>query len=191
MSEDRVAAFTDGVMAIIITILVLNLAPPDSDSIRALFSIEHKLIVYCFSFIVIAVYWNNHHHLFQLVQKVDGNVLWANNFFLFSLTLFPFSASWVSSHLFSLIPQLTYGCVILLADIAYWILLSTLKRAEKMPAAMNELFSSYHKSLISIAMNILALILGLFLNPVLVMVVNSVMILLWIIPEKRIESFLN
>nr|OTP17215.1 hypothetical protein A5888_001353 [Enterococcus sp. 9E7_DIV0242] len=131
MSKTRIEAFTDAVIAIIMTILVLELLPPKTDNWQALFDIGHKIFIYIISFIMLAIYWNNHHHMFQLVHKINGRVLWANNFFIFTLTLIPFATAWVGDFLDSLVPELLYGVVILLADVAYYILMKELIRAEK------------------------------------------------------------
>ncbi|WP_099203506.1 TMEM175 family protein [Miniphocaeibacter massiliensis] len=189
MSKSRLEAFSDGVMAIVITILVLNISAPAGDSFRDLQGIEKKLFVYLFSFTVVAVYWNNHHHLFQIVKRVNGKILWANNFFLFSLTLFPFATSWISEHLFSLFPQLLCGVVILLADIAFFVLIITINKVTSKDNNFN--LKRHKKTLFSIFLNIIAICLGVFIKPILVTVINIMMILLWIVPSKRIENIFN
>ncbi|WP_101773763.1 TMEM175 family protein [Peptostreptococcus faecalis] len=191
MTKSRMEAFTDAIIAIIMTILVLNLTPPVGDSIRDLAGVERKLLVYLFSFAILAVYWINHHHLFQLVKSVNARVLWANNLLIFCLTLFPFTTAWISTHLFSLIPQFMYGTVILMADIAYLILSLSLIDVNQECKILYNRELSRKKNLISILFNILALILGVLINPIFVCVVNFFMILMWVVPNKKIEKKLS
>lgn len=101
MSKNRLEAFTDAVIAIIMTILVLELHEPSSDTWQALSALGSRFLIYIISFFTLVIYWNNHHHMFQVVHKVNGKVLWANSFFLFALSLFPFATSWISEYTFS------------------------------------------------------------------------------------------
>ncbi|MGX6979161.1 TMEM175 family protein [Vagococcus elongatus] len=187
MSTGRLEAFSDGVIAIVITILVLNLTPPKGDSLKDLLGIEHGVFIYLLSFSLVAIYWLNHHHLFQVAKKINSKVLWANIFFLFSLTLFPFSTAWISEHLFSLFPQLLYGLVICLADCAFLLMVITLSKSNEEPIIK----ADFRKTVFSILLNIVALILGIVINPIMVCLVNLLMILLWISPNKKIEHFLG
>ena len=122
MPKNRLEAFTDAVIAIIMTILVLELHEPSTDTWNALAALGYRFFIYIISFITLGIYWNNHHHLFQVVHKVNGRVLWANSFFLFSLSLFPFATSWISEYSHSLVPEITYGVITLSANIAYYLL---------------------------------------------------------------------
>lgn len=188
MSKSRVEAFTDAVIAIVMTILVLELHQPETDTLVGLGAIWHKLFIYIVSFVILAIYWNNHHHMFQLVQKIDGRVLWANNVFIFTLTLFPFATAWVGDFIDSLVPQLTYGIVVLLANIAYLILTRELIHANGKESTLNELFQRYSKSYLSIFLNIIGLILGVLIHPYLVLIINIGILIMWIVPDQRIEK---
>ncbi|WYJ90822.1 hypothetical protein A5888_002590 [Enterococcus sp. 9E7_DIV0242] len=188
MSKTRIEAFTDAVIAIIMTILVLELLPPKTDNWQALFDIGHKIFIYIISFIMLAIYWNNHHHMFQLVHKINGRVLWANNFFIFTLTLIPFATAWVGDFLDSLVPELLYGVVILLADVAYYILMKELIRAEKNNSKLRVILDKYYKMYLSIGLNLLGLLLGWLIHPYFVLIVNIGILIMWFVPEKRIEQ---
>lgn len=188
MSKGRIEIFTDGVVAIVMTLLVLELRQPKEGTWQSLLSVERHFIVYIVSFIMLAIYWNNHHHMFQLVHKIDGRVLWANNFFLFTLTLFPFATAWLGEFSESLAPQITYGAVMLLANIAYLILITELIRVNGNDSKLANVFVSQRKSYLSISLNVIGLFLGWFIHPYLVLIVNIVVLLMWIIPDKRIEK---
>jgi uncharacterized membrane protein len=188
MSRSRVEAFTDAVIAIVMTILVLELHQPQTDTLAGLIGVERKLFIYIISFVMLAIYWNNHHHMFQLVKKIDGRVLWANNFFIFTLTLVPFATAWVGDFLDSLIPQLTYGVVTLLANCAYLLLTKTLIHTNGKKSQLSQLFRRYNKSYFSIFLNIVGLLLGWLLHPYFVIILNVGILIMWIIPDRRIEN---
>ncbi|MHC5216927.1 TMEM175 family protein [Enterococcus sp. LJL128] len=188
MSKTRIEAFTDAVIAIIMTILVLELLPPDSDTWAALYQIGHKIFIYIISFIMLAIYWNNHHHMFQMVHRISGRVLWANNFFIFSLTLMPFATAWVGDYLDSLVPELVYGLVVLLADFAYFILMRELMKADEKNKKLRDALNRYYKMYISLGLNVTGLVLGWLIHPYLVLIVNIGILIMWFIPEKRIEQ---
>ncbi|MGX7245405.1 TMEM175 family protein [Enterococcus quebecensis] len=188
MSKSRLEAFTDAVIAIVMTILVLELHQPTTDTLAGLAGIERKLFIYVVSFVMLAIYWNNHHHMFQLVRKINGRVLWANNIFIFTLTLVPFATAWVGDFIDSLVPQLTYGVIILLANSAYLILTKELIRANGKESALSELFQRYNKSYATIILNILGLVLGVLIHPYFVLIVNIGILIMWIIPDRRIEK---
>ena len=176
MPKNRLEAFTDAVIAIIMTILVLELHEPNGDTWEALAALGYRFFIYIVSFIILAIYWNNHHHLFQVVHKINGRVLWANSFFVFALSLFPFATSWISEYINSLAPEMTYGFVTLTANIAYYILAKELVKA------------NYKKSYLSIGLNVLGIVLGYLVAPVAVLIANIVILAAWIIPSRTIES---
>ena len=128
MSKGRLEAFSDGVFAIIITIMVLELRPPHEAAFEALRPLAPSLFAYFFSFLVLGIYWNNHHHLMQVTQHVDGRVLWANLSLLFWLSLFPFATAWVGDTNFGGAPIATYGIVCLGAGFGYYVLVRALLR---------------------------------------------------------------
>lgn len=188
MSKSRLEAFTDAVIAIVMTILVLELHQPTTDTLAGLAGVEKKLFIYIVSFVMLAIYWNNHHHMFQLVKTIDGRVLWANNFFIFTLTLVPFATAWVGDFIDSLVPQITYGLMVLLANISYLVLTRELVRINGSDSTLSELFQRYNKSYISILLNILGLLLGWLVHPYFVLLVNIGILIMWIIPDRRIEK---
>src|SRR6195952_595230 len=126
MEKGRLEAFSDGVIAVIITIMVLELHPPHEASLSALLEVAHPFFAYVVSFIYIGIYWNNHHHMFQSVERVNGAVLWANNLLLFCLSLVPFSTNWVGETEFALTPTVVYGVTLFLPGAAYYLLLQAL-----------------------------------------------------------------
>lgn len=191
MSKNRVEAFTDGVIAIIITIMVLELRPPAGGGFADLWGLRFEFLIYLVSFLTLAVYWNNHHHLFQIVKHVDGAVLWGNIAFLFATSLFPFATAWVGEHhVGAHAPELFYGFVVLLSDVAYYVLVQCLMRVNTKSNAVTVLLGrGYYKPLISIGVNIVALGLGALWAP-LTIIVDTLLLLMWVIPERRIENHL-
>ena len=189
MPKTRVEAFTDAVIAIILTLLILELKIPEKADWSALTQSGHKIIIYLISFVTLLIYWNNHHHLFQVVHKINGRVLWANSFFVFALSLFPFATSWISEYINSLAPEMTYGFVTLTADIAYYILAKELVKANKgHEKALKAMLNNYKKSYLSIGLNVLGIVLGYLVAPVAVLIANIVILAAWIIPSRTIES---
>jgi uncharacterized membrane protein len=126
LGKGRIEAFSDGVIAIIITIMVLELRPPEGTTLEALRELGPVFISYVLSFVFVGIYWNNHHHLFQAVRAVDGRVLWANLFLLFCLSLLPFASAWMGEHEFAAVPVALYGVILLAAAVAYFVLVRTL-----------------------------------------------------------------
>ncbi|MGY3765810.1 TMEM175 family protein [Vagococcus vulneris] len=190
MTKNRLEAFSDGIVAIVITVLVLNLTIPNGDSFNDLAGISQKIIVYIFSFSLVAIYWNNHHHLFSITTKIDTKIIWTNHFFLLALTMVPFATAWISEHLFSLIPQLLYGVTILLADFIYLMLVKTTIKYSDAESLF--IFKSLaRKTTFSILVNIIAISAGYFIYPLLISIINLLMISLWVIPDKRIEAKFN
>lgn len=191
MSKTRIEAFTDAVIAIVMTLLVLGLKEPNGDTWMAFEGKWHEFLIYLISFISLGVYWNNHHHLFHIVKKVDGWVLWANNLFILMATLFPFATNWVMDHPTSLAPQLLYGIVILGADLSYLILGKALVYVNGKNSPVGHLFQHYRKMQLTLLLNILALLCGWLIHPVAVLVINGLMLTMWFIPEKKVEKFIR
>jgi uncharacterized membrane protein len=190
MPKTRIEAFTDAVIAIVMTLLVLELHQPDGDTFRAFFTEWHQFVIYLVSFVALAIYWNNHHHMFHLIKKINGNVLWANNFLILMMTLFPFAASWVGDHPASLAPQMFFGLVILGTDFAYFILGKTLIRCNGEDTPIGEMFKGFTKMNMTLILNVVALILGFFITPYLVVIVNIIMLIMWVIPDRKAEKHL-
>ncbi|MFV0560403.1 MAG: TMEM175 family protein [Enterococcus sp.] len=188
MSKTRLEAFTDAVIAIIMTLLVLELHAPTEATWSALGEMGHKFIIYIISFATLAIYWNNHHHLFQLVHKIDGRVLWANNLFILSLSLFPLVTAWVGDFLDSWPAQATYGIVILLANTTYYLLARHLLTIHGKDSKLGIAFRDFRKSYVSMGLMLIGLLFGWLVNPVLVLGANIIILLMWIIPERKIEK---
>ena len=191
MSKNRIEAFTDAVIAIVMTLLVLELHQPEGDTFAFFLGVEQQFIIYLISFVMLAIYWNNHHHLFQVVSKIDGWTLWANHLLILALTLFPFVTSWVSRYPVALAPQLLYGAVILLKDFSYFLVGKSLVRANPDNQAIVELFRGYKKLYFTLFINVLALLLGWLIHPLFIITLDSLVLLLWVIPEKKVEAFLK
>lgn len=188
MTKTRIEIFTDGVLAILMTILILELRHPKTDDWLGLWDVAGKLFVYLVSFVMIAAYWNNHHHMFQVVHKINGRVLWANNLFMFALAWFPFGTAWLGDFLGSLAPQITYGIITLFSNLAYLLLAKELIRANGVDSQIAQLFDSHRKSYISICLNVLGLFLGWLVHPYFTLIVNIVILFIWLVPDKRIEN---
>jgi len=187
MPKTRLEAFTDAVIAIVMTILVLELAAPDEPTFQALWNLRYKIIIYILSFVSLAIYWNNHHHLFQLTTKTNGKILWLNMFFLLFLFLFPFTTAWVDEHLTELAPQITYGVVMLGADIMYALLSRALVKAHGKDSQLAGVFAGYKKQGITLGVVAAGIIAGIFVPPA-VVVCCAASLVLWVVPEKRIEK---
>src|ERR1700751_3151983 len=162
MSRDRLEAFSDGVLAVVITIGVLNLRPPTGDSLTDLRPLLPKLAVYFLSFVFIAIYWNNHHHLFQVVDRISGSVLWANAHLLFWLSLTPAAAAWLGPHLGDTAPTVVYGMVLLGSAIAYGILVRTLIAAQPAGSPLERAVGRDRKGNLSIVGYVVAIALSPF-----------------------------
>ena len=190
MKKGRLEAFSDGVIAIIITIMVLELKVPDGDSIESLKPIFSIFISYLMSFAFIGIYWNNHHHLFQAVQKVNGRILWLNMHLLFWLSLIPFGTSWMGSTNFSTIPVALYGVNLFFAGIAYFILSRALILHHGTDSQISRALGSDLKGKISTAIYIVAIPLS-FVNSWIAFALYNTVAIMWMIPDKRIEKTLS
>jgi uncharacterized membrane protein len=190
MSKGRLEAFSDGVIAIVITIMVLEMKVPHGDGLGALRPLIPVLMSYVLSFVILGIYWNNHHHLMQAVRQVDGRVLWANLHLLFWLTLIPFVTSWMGENEFASLPVGIYGVVLLLAAIAYYLLVRALIASHKENAALAAAVGSDFKGKISIVIYALAIPLAT-VRPALACLFYVAVALMWLIPDRRIEKRLT
>ncbi|MBI4891382.1 MAG: DUF1211 domain-containing protein [Acidobacteria bacterium] len=190
MGRNRLEAFSDGVLAIIITIMVLELKVPQGRTIDALLPLIPVFLNYLLSFIYVGIYWNNHHHLLHTVQRVSGPILWANLHLLFWLSLFPFVTAWMGNNHFAPLPTLLYGAVLLLAAISYLLLQTLIIRAEGSHAALKHAVGRDWKGKASLACYIAAISLSLPWPP-LAHALYVVVALLWLIPDRRIERALG
>ena len=187
MKPDRLTAFTDGVFAIVITIMVLELHVPDGTGIDALRSELSLFGAYVFSFIYVGLYWNNHHHMLQSAKRVDGRVLWANLFLLFWLSLFPFLIRWIGERGVTSIPAAAFGVVLLMAAIAYLVLERTLIAAEGSSSAIASAVGGKRKEWLSLAVYAVGILAAFFVSPYLSVALYAGVAILWLIPDRRFE----
>ena len=187
MSKTRLEAFTDAVIAIVMTLLVLELDAPEEASFAALWAMRYSFLIYMLSFLSLAVYWVNHHHLFQVAKKVSGGVLWYNLLFILFLTLYPFSTAWVDKNLAQRVPELTYGVVALATNLSYFLLARKLAKVNGPDSQVAQALKGYRKSKITLALNVTGLLVGLWV-PYVVIILFVLSMLLWVVPERRIEA---
>jgi uncharacterized membrane protein len=188
MTKGRLEAFSDGVMAIILTIMVLELRVPHEATWAALRPLGPKVLSYVLSFVFLGIYWNNHHHLLQAVHKVNGRILWANLHLLFWLSLIPFTTGWMGENRFAALPVALYGGVLLLlAAIAYFLLVRALLAHHGADSALARALGSDFKGRISIVLYAAAIPLA-FLHALSAAVLYVVVALMWLVPDRRIEN---
>ncbi len=186
MTKGRIEAFSDGVLAIIITIMVLELRPPEGSRIEDLQGLVPVLVSYVLSFAYIGIYWNNHHHLFQAVRAVGGRVLWANLHLLFWLSLVPFATAWMGEREFASGPVAVYGAVLLLAAIAYFILVRALIAIQPDDAPLAAAIGTDTKGKVSPLLYAAAIPIAL-VAPWVSFGIYVLVALIWIVPDARIE----
>lgn len=189
MSKERLLAFSDGVLAIIITIMVLEIHVPEGGTWADLVPLFPIFLSYILSFIYVGIYWNNHHHMLHAAHKVNGRILWANNHLLFWLSLFPFTTAWMNDD-FAAVPVALYGFVLCMAAVAYYILAHQLVEHHGSESAMAKALGSDFKGRISIVLYVLGLSLS-FLNPHISVIIYACVALIWLVPDKRFEKILK
>ena len=190
MRSSRLEAFSDGVLAIIITIMVLELTTPDGETLHALWdSTGIGLLTYLLSFVYVGIYWNNHHHLFQVVRHVDGVVLWANLHLLFWLSLYPFTTRWMDETELARTPTVIYGVNLIAAAIAYFILMQAIRR---LPTSghLDEVFGADYKGKVSPLLYLCGIGLA-FVEPWLAILPFVAVALMWLVPDRRVERWLE
>lgn len=187
MGRNRLEAFSDGVLAIIITIMVLELKVPHGDNLAALEPLFPVFLSYILSFIYIGIYWNNHHHLLHTAQKVTGKVLWANTHLLFWLSLVPFSTSWMGENHFTLWPVVLYGVNLFMAGIAYYILAQSLIKVHGKESTLAIAVGADRKGMISVFIYGTAIVLC-FVSPWIGLGLYAMVAVIWFIPDSRIEK---
>ncbi len=190
MDKGRLEAFSDGVIAIIITIMVLELKAPEGTTIEALRPLIPIFLSYVLSFIFVGIYWNNHHHLLKLSHHVNGEILWANLHLLFWLSLTPFVTSWMGEHKFAAWPVAVYGVVLLCAGIAFYILGLSLIRHHGKNSEIAIALGKDTKAKISIAFYAAAIPIAFF-KPLIACGLYVVVAIIWLVPDRRIEKFMN
>jgi uncharacterized membrane protein len=190
MGKGRLEAFSDGVIAIIITIMVLEMKVPHGDSLEALVPLVPVFLSYVLSFVYVGIYWNNHHHMLHACVKVSGSVLWANLHLLFWLSLFPFATGWMGENHFASMPSALYGVVLLMAAVAYWVLQQTIIASEGPASVLKSAVGGDWKGKLS-PLLYLAAIASTFWVQWLAQVLYVVAALLWLVPDRRIENALQ
>ena len=186
MGRDRLTAFSDGVIAIIITIMVLELKVPHAADWNALGSLVPVFLSYVLSFVYVAIYWNNHHHLLHTVARVNGLILWANMHLLFWLSLTPFATGWMGENNFAPLPTAVYGVALLMPAIAYGLLQKAITRTHGMESALAKALGRDIKGKISPLFYMGAIFLAL-VSPWISLALYTLVALIWLIPDRRIE----
>jgi uncharacterized membrane protein len=187
VSKTRLEAFSDGVIAILITIMVLELHAPHGADWGALRAAVPSLLTYLLSFVFLGIYWNNHHHMLQATQRINGATLWANLHLLFWLSLIPFVTSWMGENHYAAVPTAVYGIVLLLCAIAFTILLRTILAAHPLNARLAEAIGSDFKGKLSLVLYAAAVALA-FVHRAIADALYVIVALIWLVPDPRIES---
>ncbi len=187
MGKGRLEAFSDGVIAIIITIMVLELKVPEGHALASLLPLTPVLLSYVLSFVYVGIYWNNHHHMLSIVHRVSGRVLWANLHLLFWLSLFPFTTAWMGENHAAAAPTAIYGVVLLMAAVAYWTLQQVLIAADGSGSVLQRAIGSDWKGKLSPVLYLSGVALT-FWQPWAAQLLYALAALLWLVPDRRIEG---
>ncbi len=190
MRKNRLEAFSDGVLAIVITIMVLEMKVPHGDTLEALEPVIPVFLGYILSFVYLAIYWNNHHHMLQTVGQVTGSILWANMHLLFWLSLFPFVTGWMGENHFAPLPTLLYGVILLMAGIAYFILQGRIIASEGKQSVLRQAIGHDWKGRISVIAYATAIFMALKWSWI-AWSIYILVALMWLIPDRRIERALQ
>jgi uncharacterized membrane protein len=190
MKTSRLEAFSDGVIAIIITIMVLDLKVPHDPESIALRPLLPVFASYVMSFVYVGIYWNNHHHLMYATERINGTVLWANLHLMFWLSLLPFATAWMRENEFAPFPTATYGFVLLLCAIAFRILLTTILRCPGVNDRLRTALGRDWKGTISVALYGAAIPLA-FVHQIIALGIYALVALLWLVPDRRIEAMID
>jgi TMEM175 potassium channel family protein len=190
MNKVRLEAFSDGVIAILITIMVLELRVPHGSDLAALRAIVPSLLSYVLSFVLLGIYWNNHHHMLHAADRVNGNVLWANLHLLFWLSLIPFVTAWMGENHYAALPTAVYGVDLLLCAISYTILQTTLVAQEGANSRLAAALGSDLKGKVSLLLYLAAIPLA-FVHRAIAYTIYVFVALMWLVPDRRIEKGLD
>ncbi len=186
MQKGRLEAFSDGVIAIIITIMVLEMKVPHGNTLDTLKPLLPVFLSYVLSFINVGIYWNNHHHLLHATNRINGMVLWANIHFLFWLSLIPFTSGWMGTNNFSTFPVCIYGVVLFMAGVAYYLLEVSLIKVHGMESTIHKAIGKDIKGIISVSLYAIAIGLS-FVSTKISMLLYAAVAIIWFIPDRRIE----
>jgi len=187
MNKTRLEAFSDGVIAIIITIMVLELKIPHGSDWQSLQTLAPKFLSYIISFVYIAIYWSNHHHLLQTLKHVNGSVLWSNTHLLFWLSLVPFATAWAGENHFAELPVAIYSFIMLMAGVSYFILSKTIIKVQGKDSILSSAIGKDMKGIISMVGYAIAVPLAFYFKEGSLIIIVSIA-LLWLIPDRRIEK---
>jgi len=190
MSKTRVEAFSDAVIAIVITIMVLELKVPHGADWQALAPLRPEFLSYAMSFLYLGIYWNNHHHMFQMTERVNGRILWANMHLLFWLSLVPFTTGWMGESRVAPLPVSLYGAVLLMAAVSYTILQGTIISDQGPGSKLRAAVGNDRKGKLSLLAYAAAIPLA-FVHPRISIAIYAVVALFWLVPDRRIESKLE
>jgi len=190
MGKERLAAFSDGVIAIIITIMVLELKVPHGSTWSILMTVVPSFLSYILSFIYLAIYWNNHHHLLHTVARVDGLILWANSHLLFWLSLIPAATAWMGENFLASTPTAVYGIILLMPAIAYYLLQKAIIRKHGTHSVLANALGKDIKGKISPIFYIAGIALA-FVNPWLAIAIYVLVAVIWLVPDRRIEKVIH
>jgi uncharacterized membrane protein len=189
MNKNRLEAIFDSVVAIIITIMVLEIKAPNGDSLSDLTPLIPVILSYILSFIYLGIYWNNHHHMLYTCHKVTGSMLWANLYLLFWLSIIPFTTSWMGENHFAILPTAAYGFVLLMAAIAYYILQQRIIASQGKDSILKKAIGNDWKGKLSPVLYFTGIVLA-FIFPWFAITIYTIVALIWLIPDKRIERVL-
>ena len=187
MRKTRMEAFSDGVLAIILTIMVLEMKVPHGNDVTALQPLLPVFLSYILSFIYIGIYWNNHHHMLHFVQHINGKILWLNNHLLFWLSLIPFATGWMGENHFSTWPVVVYGIILMMAGIAYYILEKALTNNNISNDRLAKAIGNDNKGKLSVIIYAVAIPLS-FIHPYIGCILYIAVAMIWLMPDKRIEK---
>ena len=190
MNKNRLEAFSDGVLAIIITIMVLEFKVPNATTFEAVIPLFHKFLSYILSFIYVGIYWNNHHHMMHTVKRVNGKILWANLHLLFWLSMIPFATAWIGEHHFAAFPMMLYGIILLMNAVAYFILQSVILKHHGKDSLLSKAIGKDYKGKTSLVLYLIAVLVSKHYSEI-SGAIYILVALMWLVPDKRIEKILN
>jgi uncharacterized membrane protein len=190
VGTQRLEAFSDGVLAIIITIMVLEIRVPHGVTLAALEPLAPVMVSYVLSFVNLGIYWNNHHHMLHVTERIGGGILWANLHLLFWLSLFPFATAWMGENRFAPVPTAMYGVVMVMAAFAYWVLQNAILKVEGRDSVLAEAVGRDMKGKLSPVLYLVA-IPAAFVSPWISGALYVAVALMWLVPDRRIERVLE